>query len=163
MAKRSTPPRLRRITKITPHGQVIASRKLKKLPLFADAEVFFGIPRLYPHSKHENWVCPFVIEENGTRDADHAFGVDSFQALQMAIEGARVKLDKRGQYAQFESDPEGGPGIARHIPTNKDRVFEARVTRAIEREAKGLTRASQSDGNLTLMPWKRWLRSAARF
>jgi len=77
-----------------------------------------------------------VIEENGTRETDRAFGLDSFQALQMAIEGARVKLDKRGQYTQFESDPKGGPGIARHIPTNMDRLFEARVILAIERESK---------------------------
>ncbi len=119
--------------KITPLGQVIASRKLKKLPLFEDATVYFGIPR--PHPKGD-WVCPFVIEENGKREAHHAFGIDSFQALQLAIEGARVTLDKRGRYAQFESHPEGGPGINKHIPTNMDRLFEERVVLALERESK---------------------------
>jgi hypothetical protein len=125
--------RSRRITKITPLGQVIASRTLKKLPLFEDATVFFGIPRPHPAG---DWVCPFVIEEGGKKDAQHAFGIDSVQALQMAFEGARASLDSRGRYAQFESEPEGGPGIQRHIPTGKDRLFEARVILAMERESK---------------------------
>jgi hypothetical protein len=124
---------LRKFAKITPLGQVIASRRLKKLPLFKDATVYFGIPR--PHPKGD-WVCPFVIEEGGMRDAFHTFGIDSVQSLQMALEGARATLDNRGKYAQFESHPEGGPGITRHIPNDKDRLFEARVMLGIECESK---------------------------
>ncbi|HVN89024.1 MAG TPA: hypothetical protein VMT61_04340 [Candidatus Binataceae bacterium] len=48
MAKAHKPRGWREFAKITPLGQIIATRKLKKLPLFEDTTVYFGIPKPHP-------------------------------------------------------------------------------------------------------------------
>lgn len=65
-------------------------------------------------------------------------GADSLQALLLAVEGARVALDKTGsRFTWLETDPDkAGPGIPRYIPTHQGPRFEARVNLAIERESK---------------------------
>jgi hypothetical protein len=114
-------------------GRIIASRNLKKLPLYEEATVSFGVPRRHPKG---DWVCPFLIEESGKAHSHQAFGIDSVQALLLALEGARATLKKMGTYTQFEEDAKAGPGFPRYIPMNRGRLFEARLALAIERESK---------------------------
>lgn len=65
-------------------------------------------------------------------------GVDPLQALLLAVEGARVTLDKTGRrFAWPEDDGDkAGSGIPRYVPTHLGPLAEARINVAIERESK---------------------------
>jgi uncharacterized protein (DUF433 family) len=65
-------------------------------------------------------------------------GVDPLQALLLAVEGARVTLDKTGRrFAWPEDDGDkAGSGIPMYVPTHLGPLAEARINVAIERESK---------------------------
>jgi len=79
-----------------------------------------------------------LIKGLGRPQIHSARGVDSLQALLLAVEGVRVTLDKTGsRFTWLETDPDkAGSGIPRFIPTRQGPRFEARVHLAIERESK---------------------------
>jgi uncharacterized protein DUF6968 len=58
-----------------------------------DVTVSIGMPRRRPKG---NWECPFLIEGLGKAKIQRVGGVDALQALLLAVEGARVALDKSG-------------------------------------------------------------------
>lgn len=99
-----------------------------------DVTVSFEAPRQRPQGR---WECRFLIRGVGTAQVRRVEGVDSLQALLLAIEGARVTLDATGRFTWLEIDPEkAGSAIPRYIPTHQGPRFEARINLAIERESK---------------------------
>jgi len=117
-------------------GRVIARRVLTNTdPGIGDVTVSIGAPRRHPKG---NWECPFLIEGLGKAKIQGAAGADGLQALLLAVEGARVTLDKIGTgYTWLETDPDkAGTGIPRYIPMHMGPRFEARINLAIERESK---------------------------
>lgn len=67
-----------------------------------------------------------------------AGGVDALQALLLAVEGARIALEKAGsRFSWLDIDPDkAGSGIPRYIPIHFGPQYEARINMAIERENK---------------------------
>jgi hypothetical protein len=115
---------------------VIASRVLNEVGgSMREIVVSFEVPRQDPRG---DWRCRFLIKGLGKPQIHLAGGVDSLQALLLAVEGARVALDKTGsRFTWLETDPDkAGPGIPRFIPTHQGPRFEASVHLAIERESK---------------------------
>jgi hypothetical protein len=117
-------------------SHVIASRVLNEIGgCLRQIVVLFEEPRRDPRG---HWRCRFLIKGLARPQIRSAGGADSLQALLLAVEGARVTLDKTGsRFTWLETDPDkAGPGIPRYIPTHQGPRFEARVNLAIERESK---------------------------
>ena len=95
--------------------------------------VSIGLPRPDPLSKHGDWECAFLIQGVGKSKVQKTFGVDSLQALMMAIEGVRVGLEQTGRRF-FWLDPEIGTDIPLSVPTIWGKQLVERVRLAIERE-----------------------------
>jgi len=122
--------------KSEPPRRVIASRVLNEIGgSLREIEISFEEPQQTPRG---NWECRFLIEGLSRPQIHSVGGADSLQALLLAVEGARVTLDKTGsRFTWLETDPDkAGTGIPRYIPTHKGPRFEARVNQAIERESK---------------------------
>jgi hypothetical protein len=117
-------------------SRVIASRVLNEIGgSLREIVVSFEEPQRDPRG---DWRCRFLIKGLGKPQIHSAGGVDSLQALLLAVEGARVALDKTGsRFTWLETNPDkAGSGIPRFIPTHQGPRFEARVHLAIERESK---------------------------
>ncbi|MGC2528716.1 MAG: hypothetical protein WA639_13275 [Candidatus Acidiferrum sp.] len=112
-------------------GPVIARRVLTEYTgdMIRKVAVSIGAPRPWPKS---DWVCPFVIEGREKPQVERAFGVDALQALLLAVEGIRVRLDQTG--SRFEWLDPSGPWIPRLVPTGLGKRFEQRVSQFIDRE-----------------------------
>jgi hypothetical protein len=114
-------------------GQVIARRILSEQGVVGrKVVVSIGLPRPDP-LKGGDWECPFLIEGVGKSEVQKAFGVDSLQALIIAIQGIRVGLEQTGRNL-FWLGPEIGPDIPLNVPTVWGKQLVARVRLAIERE-----------------------------
>lgn len=116
--------------------RVIASRVLNETGgSLREIEVSWEKPQRKPRG---NWECRFLTKGLGEPQIHSIGGADSLQALLLAVEMARVTLDKTGShFTWLETDPDkSGTGIPRYIPMHQGPRFEARVNLAIERESK---------------------------
>jgi hypothetical protein len=102
--------------------------------------VSIGLPRPDRLSKHGDWECPFLIEGVGESKVETTYGVDSLQALILAIEGVRVRLEQTGRNL-FWLDPNLGTDIPLNVPTVWGKRLVERVSLAIERETVRVWRA----------------------
>jgi hypothetical protein len=102
--------------------------------------ISIGLPRPYRLSKNGDWECPFLIEGVGEPKVETACGVDSLQALILAIEGLRVRLEQTGRNFVW-LDPNLGVDIPLYVPTVYGKRLVERVSRAIEREIVRVWRA----------------------
>ena len=102
--------------------------------------VSIGLPRPDRLSKHGDWECPFLIEGVGESKVETTYGVDSLQALILAIEGVRVRLEQTGRNL-FWLDPNLGTDIPLYVPTVWGKRLVERVSLAIERETVRVWRA----------------------
>lgn len=102
--------------------------------------VSIGLPRPDRFSKHGDWECPFLIEGVGESKVETTYGVDSLQALILAIEGVRVRLEQTGRNL-FWLDPNLGTDIPLNVPTVWGKRLVERVSLAIERETVRVWRA----------------------
>ena len=102
--------------------------------------VSIGLPRPDRLSKHGDWECPFLIEGVGESKVETTYGVDSLQALILAITGVRVRLEQSGRNF-FWFDPNIGADIPLYVPTVWGKRLVERVSLAIERETVRVWRA----------------------
>ncbi len=86
-------------------------------------------------------MCPFLLEGLPDARVQRVGGVDSLQAVVMAVEGARSILEQSGENFIF-LDPSEGISIPRYIPTGFGKQFQERMERTIEREIKRVWLAS---------------------
>jgi hypothetical protein len=116
-------------------GRIIARRELIEIGSNSAVVVSIGTPRRHPKGQ---WECWFSVERLGKRDVHRVGGADALQALLIAVEGARVALDKTGRrFSWLEYDPDkAGSGIPRYVPTMYGPLVEAHINIAIERESK---------------------------
>ena len=117
-------------------GHIVARRELNEIgSISRPVVVSIGAPRRNPKGY---WECWFSVEGLGKRDVHRVGGADALQALLIAIEGARITLDKTGRrFSWLEYDPDkAGSGIPRYVPTHLGPLAEARINIAIERESK---------------------------
>ena len=115
-------------------GQVIARRVLTEYTGDSIGEVAISIGAPRPHPKGD-WECPFAIESYGQSKVESAGGVDALQALLIAIEGVRTRLDQTGcRYEWLGPDLGWGAGIPRQVPMGYGKRFEKRLNQVIESE-----------------------------
>jgi hypothetical protein len=126
-------------------GEVIARRMLSEQGVVGRKIVLsIGLPRPDP-LKGGDWECPFLIDGVGKSEVQKAFGVDSLQALIIAIQGIRVGLEQTGRNF-FWFDPEIGPDIPVNVPTVWGKQLVKRVRLAIEHETVRVWRARIKTG-----------------
>jgi hypothetical protein len=115
-------------------GRVIARRVLeaRKPEMIRRVTVSIGAPRRHPKG---DWECPYRIEGLGESKVSASGGVDSLQALILAIEGIRVTLERTGDRFVW-LDEAFGAGIPSYIPTHYGPRFESRISQVLEREAQ---------------------------
>ncbi len=115
-------------------GQVIARRMLTEYTgdSIREVAISIGAPRPHPEGDSE---CPFAIESYDQSKVESAGGVDALQALLMAIEGVRIRLDQTGcRFEWLGSDLGWGAGIPRQVPMGYGKRFEKRLNQVIETE-----------------------------
>jgi hypothetical protein len=121
-------------------GRVIARRILSEEGVVGrQVVVSIGLPRPDP-LEGGDWECPFLIEGVARSEVQKAFGVDSMQALILAIQGIRATLEQTGR-SFFWVDPEIGVDFPLNVPTTWGKQFVERVRLAIERETVRVWRA----------------------
>ncbi len=116
-------------------GPVVASRTLTEDGQRANqVEIVLGMPRRLG----TDWECPFAIRGLEGGSVQTIVGSDSFQALQLAIQALRVRLEETGRrFLWLPGEPVFGAGIAPELPLGLGAASERRIQRFIEREVKG--------------------------
>jgi hypothetical protein len=117
----AAPPRIRRI----------AARRVFKAPSGKPVVVTLGVPQAVPGS---DWACALQITGLNTtwRRPKYVFGIDSVQALQLAMQGAGAVLESAGQKLEWLGQTEdlGMPKFLPWLP----KVQQERLEAIIERE-----------------------------
>lgn len=128
----AAPPRIRRI----------AARRVYKAPSGKPVVVTLGVPHAVPGS---DWGCPLQITGLNTiwRRPKYVFGIDSFQALHLAMQGAGLVLESTGQQLEWLGQTEH-LGMPRFLPW-LPKPQQARIEAMVERElTKWVRRAERS-------------------
>jgi len=101
--------------------------------------IVVGKPRLDPDPTGD-WMCPYLVVGLPHARRRYAHGIDSLQALQMAIEAARVAIHAAGLVCTYSGSEPGDIGIPRTIPTfgGAARDFAPRIERYLDRELRRL-------------------------
>ena len=126
----AAPPRIRRI----------AARRVYKAASGKPVVVTLGVPHPVPGS---DWGCPVQITGLNTtwRRPRYVFGIDSFQALHLAMQGAGAVLESARQKLEWlgETDDLGMPKFLPWLPKPQ----QARLERVVERELRKLVRRAE--------------------
>ena len=128
----AAPPRIRRI----------AARRVFKAPNGKPVVVTLGVPQAVPGS---DWGCALQITGLNTtwRRPKYVFGIDSFQALHLAMQGAGVVLESAKQKLEWLGQTEdlGMPKFLPWLPKPQQARLEAIVERQIARWVRRAERA----------------------
>ena len=122
-------------------GTVVASRTLQRGA--ADVVVRLGQPR----RSGKDWLCAYQIRGLADDAVKRVYGVDSMQALQLALEVIRATLLARGDALAWLDLPDVGFGRVVPVFLGKRRV--ARLNQAIDREIALWSRAATRRGRAT--------------
>ena len=104
--------------------------------------ITLGKPRA--ELKTPTFRCSFLVEGIPKARRRVAYGVDSLQALQNAIEGARRVLERAGLVCTWHGGQPGEIGLPRAIPTYEGSGLAEKIERYIERELKKFLRMAKA-------------------
>jgi hypothetical protein len=110
-------------------------------------EIIITIGKPRPEADPSVWRCSFLVEGIPHARRRVAHGVDSLQALQMAIEGARHVICEAGVVCAWNDGEPGDIGIPRTVPSFEGSGFAQKIERYIDRELERFTRAAQARGS----------------
>lgn len=124
-------------------GQIIAERHLVSRDHEASrVRVSLGKPRW----NGTEWECPFRIRSAGVSEVEFGRGVDSMQALTMALEGIRAVLDRKFGALAWEEVLPDDSGFQRAIPITFGGTFSRRLERLVDREVSRHVRQLKQRG-----------------
>jgi hypothetical protein len=128
----AAPPRIRRI----------AARRVYKAPSGKPVVVTLGVPQPVPGS---DWGCSLQITGLNTtwRMPKYVFGIDSFQALHLAMQGAGAVLESARQKLEWLGQTEdlGMPKFLPWLPKPQQARLEAIVERELTKWVRRAERA----------------------
>ena len=133
----AAPPKIRRI----------AARRVFKAPSGKPVVVTLGVPQAVPGS---DWGCALQITGLNTtwRRPKYVFvfGIDSFQALHLAMQGAGVVLESAGQKLEWLGQTEdlGMPKFLPWLPKPQQARLEAIVERELTKWVRRAERAHKA-------------------
>ena len=71
-------------------------------------------------------------------------GLDSIQALLMAMDGIRTRLEQSGKSLTWEGGDSGDTGFARFVPTAFGLTFAKRINLMIDKEVLRFARSAEA-------------------
>ena len=105
--------------------------------------ITLGIPK---QVGNDRWECLLEIKGLEKAHRHRVRGGDSLQALLLAIQEARYKLEEDGdRFVWVDLAPDYGSGRPRFIPTGMGPRFEQRIDIALERESRRVWEARFKD------------------
>ncbi len=123
-------------------GTIVGIRRLREVGPHRQAIIVkVGKPR---KEKGGDWACPFQISGLGPRKIENGHGIDAIQALLMAIEGIRTRLEQSGKQLTWDGGNPGDTGFTRFVPTFFGLDFSKRLDRLIDREVQRFTRIAEA-------------------
>lgn len=87
--------------------------------------------------------CAFQLLGLGGSPILYAYGIDGFQALQMALEGIRAGIEKSGKSLFWQGGEAGDVGFPRTVPVYYGPEFAQRINRLIDEEVERFARQAQ--------------------
>jgi hypothetical protein len=109
-----------------------------------EREIVITIGKPRPESDPSVWMCSYLVEGIPKARRRIARGVDSLQALQMAIEGARYTLSASGLVCIWHDSEPGEIGLPRSVPSFEGSDFAEKIERYIDRELKKFARVAKA-------------------
>jgi hypothetical protein len=126
-------------------GTIIAERTLTLVGSKTRVYVRLGRPKKDRISG--DYVCPFIIEGLGESMVQQASGIDSMQALQLAMQALRKALLPHARRLRWVGSQPGGVGFPMAIPeifgVEFSQQLEGMVQRATDRFGRSLERSSR--------------------
>lgn len=126
-------------TKAKPSPRVIARRILQLAPDMKRITVIVETPEPDPESRNGDWRCAFRISGLGQARKQYAYGIDSFQSLQLAMVWIRHYLEPYRTKLSWV-----GGSLEAAFPMEVPYAWGPRFARQIERlikvEARSLCR-----------------------
>ena len=123
----------------------IAARRVYRAPSGKPVVVTLGVPQPVPGS---DWGCAVQITGLNTtwRRPKYVFGIDGFQALHLAMQGAGVVLESAGQKLEWLGQTEdlGMPKFLPWLPKPQQFRIEAMVEREITKWVRRAERAHKA-------------------
>lgn len=110
----------------------IATRTLRQTSSTRIVQVQIGKPE--QHKNKKEWACEFQIVGLGEDRIRSARGVDSLQALILALEGIWHSLERSGRSLTWIGGEEGDHGVPRAVPTFFGRQFAVRIGKFVDKE-----------------------------
>lgn len=124
-------------------GTVIAERTLLTGgQKDSSARVRIGKPR--KDRATGDYVCPYTLEGLGDRKVREAWGMDSIQALQNALQAIRLELTPHASNLNWAGGEDGWLGFPKMIPDLFGPAFSLRLEKLVERETDRFARALES-------------------
>jgi hypothetical protein len=105
--------------------------------------IVLGKPRRDPDPTGD-WMCPYFVEGLSPARRRFAHGADSLQALQMAIEAAKYRIEASGLVCTWADGEPGDIGVPRTVPTFEGSGFAQKIGRIIDRELKKFARVAKA-------------------
>lgn len=122
--------------------QWIAERRLERRDDIGGIVIVrIGIPEI--DLPHDNWRCPFIIEGLGDDTIHYGKSIDSMAALQNALLGIRLLLERTGIPLRWEGFNENITGFPRDVPWDFGLAFYRKIEQMIEVEQQALFKANE--------------------
>jgi hypothetical protein len=109
-------------------------------------EIVITIGKPRPEPDPSVWRCSFLVDGIPKARRRVAYGVDSLQAVQNAVEGARRVLQASGLACTWHGGLPGEIGLPRAIPSYEGSGLAEKIERYIERELKKFLRRAKARG-----------------
>jgi hypothetical protein len=122
--------------------QWIAERRLERSDAVGGIVIVrIGIPEI--EVPHDNWQCPFIIEGLGDDTIHYGKSIDSMAALQNALLGIRLLLERTGIPLRCEGFDEDITCFPKAIPWTWGLAFYRKMEKMIEAEEQALFKAAE--------------------
>lgn len=89
----------------------------------------------------QHYFCPFSLKGLHTQRVHEAWGMDSMQALQNALQAIRVELAPHADSLRWEGGQDGWLGFPKVIPDLFGPAFTQRLEKMVDRETDRFARS----------------------
>ncbi|MFY0527226.1 DUF6968 family protein [Archangium gephyra] len=130
-----------------PHalGTVIAERTLT-VGGQGDSSVRIRIGKPRKDRATGDYFCPYSLEGLGDRTVREAWGMDSMQALQNALQAIRLGLTPHAKALSWAGGQDGWLGFPKVIPDLFGPAFTLRLEKLVDRETDRFARTLEGRG-----------------
>jgi hypothetical protein len=124
-------------------GTVIAERTLTFVePRASFVRIRIGKPRKARTTG--DYFCPFSLAGIGDQQVHEAWGIDSIQALQNALQAIRLELAPHENSLEWEGGQDGWLGFPKVVPDLFGPTFTRRLENLVERETERFARSHEA-------------------